>query len=73
VGYSIVALEVAVHFSSVVSPKNDVGIENMKQEEFIYLFFLINARLIIVLVHTAHHTASDIHAEKSIICMGTSG
>lgn len=70
-GYGIVALEVTVHFSSVISPKYDVGIENMRQEE--YLFFLINARLIIVLVHTAHHTATDIHAENSINCMATSG
>jgi hypothetical protein len=70
VGYGI-ALEVTVHFSSVISPKNDVGIENVRQEEFI--FFLVNARLIIVLVHTAHRTATDIHAENSINCMGTSG
>jgi len=43
----------------------------MKQEEFI---FFINAGIIIVLVHTAHHTtATDIHAENSINCMGTSG
>jgi hypothetical protein len=70
-GYGIVVLEVTVHFSSVFSLKSDVGIENMRQEEFI--FFLINVRLIIVLVHTAHHTATDIHVENSINCMGTSG
>ena len=34
-GYGI-ALEVTVHFSSVISPKNDVGIENVRQEEFIF-------------------------------------
>jgi hypothetical protein len=38
VGYGIV-LEVTLHFSSVISPKSIVGIEDMRQEEFIYLFF----------------------------------
>jgi hypothetical protein len=37
VGCGIVALEVTVHFSSVISLKNDVGIENMKQEESIFV------------------------------------
>ena len=70
-GYGIVVLEVTVHFSYVISPKSRVGIENMRQEEF--FFKLINARLIIVLVPTAHHSATDIHAENSVNCMGTSG
>jgi len=38
VGCGIVALEVTVHFSSVISLKNDVGIENMKQEEFVFFY-----------------------------------
>jgi hypothetical protein len=39
VGYGILMLEVTVHFSSVISPKSGVGIENVRQEESIYLFF----------------------------------
>lgn len=67
-GYGTVVLEVTVHFSSVISPKSGVGIENMRQEEFI--IFFINTSRMIVLVHTAHHTVTDIHAENSINCMG---
>ena len=62
-GCGVVVPEVTAHFSSVLFQKNGVGIENMRQEEF------VNTRLVIVLVHTA----TDIHAENPINSMGTSG
>jgi hypothetical protein len=39
VGYGIVVLEVRVHFCVVISLKNGDGIENMRLEGFIVLFY----------------------------------
>jgi hypothetical protein len=39
VGCGIVALDVTVSFSSVVSPKNNVVIENMRQKEFLLYIY----------------------------------